>query len=105
MRLALHVGNRAVGLGHVQRDRALGECFEDAGCQTGQTQAPFDETDGEAEAARHVFGGSACLDDRRGSLLFVGRVRSEKRRVGKEWGGRGGAWWVPINYKKKSIIY
>ena len=81
MRLALDIGNRAIGLGHVERDRALGERFEDARRETCQTQAPFDETDGEAEAARHVFGGSPCLDDGGEGLRLVSRIHRETLEV------------------------
>ncbi len=81
MRLAFHVGNRAVGLGHVERDRTFGECFEDAGCETCQAQTPFDEPDGKAEAAGHVFSGSSRLDDRSESLRLVGRIHRETLEV------------------------
>jgi len=81
MCLALHVGNRAIGLGHIERDRALGECFEDAGCQTCEAQTPFDEPDSEAEAARHIFGGSPCLDDGSEGLCLVGGVHREALEV------------------------
>ena len=81
MRLALDVGNRAVGLGHIERDRAFGERFENARREACEAQTSFDETDREAEAARHVFRGSACFDDGGEGLRLVGRVHREALEV------------------------
>jgi len=81
MRLALHVGDCAVGLGHVERDGAFGERFEDARRERGQAQPSFDKTDSEAEAARDVFCGSPCLDDGSEGLRLVGGVHSKTLEV------------------------
>jgi hypothetical protein len=81
MRLALHVGNRAIGLGHVERDRTFGERFEDARRERGQAQTSFDETDSETEAARHVFGRSPRIDDRSEGLRLVGGVHRQTLEV------------------------
>src|SRR3546814_1280726 len=62
-------------------DLAFCERFENAGCEACQAQTPFDETDCEAEAARHFFDRGTRVDDRCEGLRLIGRVHRETLEV------------------------
>ena len=80
MRLALTL-KIAVGLGHVEVI-VLGELRRRRVPDLPNGGA-LRRTEGEAEAARHVFGGSSCFDDGGEGLCLVGRVHCESLEVCK----------------------
>jgi hypothetical protein len=80
-RLRSLVRGRAVSLGHVERDLAGRECLEHHGRKVGEAQPAFDETQGEPETARHIFGARAVGDQAGKCLRFVGRVHRQAVEV------------------------